>query len=152
MNKLFICASVAGLAAGVAFWLHKKGKSYSIMTGTVDEKAEAEAEAKSEPHEDNFSQNTQNTQHTTNTQNANAMEEMYQAKSESAQTIFERHSEAASIMKDAYADIMEDFVEDFSGEADANPKDNKEVAVDGEFISVMNENDLISDELDDFLE
>lgn len=80
------------------------------------------------------------------------MEEMYQAKSESAQTIFERHSEAASIMKDAYADIMEDFVEDFSGEADANPKDNKEVAVDGEFISVMNENDLISDELDDFLE
>ena len=148
MNKLFICASVAGLAAGVAFWLHKKGKSYSIMTGTVDEKAEA----KSEPHEDNFSQNTQNTQHTTNTQNANAMEEMYQAKSESAQTIFERHSEAASIMKDAYADIMEDFVEDFSGEADANPKANKEVAVDGEFISVMNENDLISDELDDFLE
>ena len=63
-----------------------------------------------------------------------------------------RHQEAASIMKGAYGNIMEDFVEDFSSENDANAKDeNKEVIIDNESVSVMKEIDLISDELDDLL-
>lgn len=63
-----------------------------------------------------------------------------------------RHQEAASIMKGAYGNIMEDFVEDFSSENDANAKDeNKEVIIDNESVSVMKEIDSISDELDDLL-
>ena len=77
---------------------------------------------------------------------------MSQAKSESAQAVYERHSEASSIMKDAYSNIMEDFVEDFSGENDTNAEDeNKEVIIDSESVSVMKEIDSISDELDDLL-
>ena len=80
------------------------------------------------------------------------MEEMYQAKSESVQVVYERHSEASEIMKDAYRNIMEDFVEDFSGEKGANEKDEtKDVIIDGESVWVMKEIDLISDELDDLL-
>ncbi|MDY6232176.1 hypothetical protein [Peptostreptococcus porci] len=77
---------------------------------------------------------------------------MYQAKSESVQAVYERHSEAGSIMKDAYSNIMEDFVEDFSSENDANAKDeNKKVIIDNESVSVMKEIDSIPDELDDLL-
>ena len=77
---------------------------------------------------------------------------MYQTKSESVQAVYERHSEAGSIMKDAYSNIMEDFVEDFSSENDANAKDeNKEVIIDSESVSVMKEIGSISDELDDLL-
>ncbi len=47
---------------------------------------------------------------------------------------------------------MEDFVEDFSSENDANAKDeNKEVIIDSESVSVMKEIGSISDELDDLL-
>ena len=72
---------------------------------------------------------------------------------ENAQSnISERHQEAASIMKDAYGNIMEDFVEDFSDEKDTNAKDeNKEVIIDSESVSVMKEIDSTSDELDDLL-
>ena len=87
-----------------------------------------------------------------NNENSNVVEEMYQAKNESVQAVYERHSEAGSIMKDAYSNIMEDFVEDFSSENDTNAKDeNKEVIIDNESVSVMKENDSISDELDDLL-
>lgn len=77
---------------------------------------------------------------------------MYQAKSESVQAVYERHSEAGSIMKDAYSNIMEAFVEDFSVENDTNAKDeNKEIIIDNESVSVMKDIDSISDELDDLL-
>lgn len=77
---------------------------------------------------------------------------MYQAKNESAQTVYERHTEASSIMKDAYNNIMEDFVEDFSDKSNTNSKEkNKEIVIDSESGSVMKEIDSISDELDDLL-
>ena len=45
--------------------------------------------------------------------------------------VYERYSEAGSIMKGAYSNIMENFVEDFLSENDANAKDeNKEVIID----------------------
>lgn len=136
MKKLFIYASVVGLAAGVVYWLCKKGKSNTATSQTVDKKV-------------NFETNTQDEE---NSQNTSVVEEMYQAKSESAQAVCERHSEASSIMKDAYSNIMEDFVEDFSGESDTNTKDeNKEVVIDSESVSVMKEINSISDELDDLL-
>lgn len=136
MKKLFIYASVVGLAAGVVYWLCKKGKSNTATSQTVDKKV-------------NFETNTQDEE---NSQNTSVVEEMYQAKSESAQAVYERHFEASSIMKDAYSNIMEDFVEDFSGESDMNTKDeNKEVVIDSESVSVMKEINSISDELDDLL-
>lgn len=136
MKKLFIYASVVGLAAGVVYWLCKKGKSNTATSQTVDKKV-------------NFETNTQDEE---NSQNTGVVEEMYQAKSESAQAVYERHSEASSIMKDAYSNIMEDFVEDFLGESDTNTKDeNKEVVIDSESVSVMKEINSISDELDDLL-
>lgn len=136
MKKLFIYASVIGLAAGVFYWLCKKGKTNIATSQTVDKKGDFET----------------NTQKEEKSQNSNVVEEMYQSKSESVQAVYERHSEAVSIMKDAYSNIMEDFVEDFSGENDANAKDeNKEVIIDSESVSVMKEIDSISDELDDLL-
>lgn len=56
-------------------------------------------------------------------QRSNVVEDMYQAKDESVQAIYERHSEASEIMKDAYRNIMEDFVKDFSDEKIVNEKD-----------------------------
>lgn len=136
MKKWFIYASVVGLAAGVVYWLCKNSKTNTATSQTVDKKADFET----------------NTQEEEKSQNSNVVEEMYQTKSESVQAVYERHSEAGSIMKDAYSNIMEDFVEDFSSENDANAKDeNKEVIIDNESVSVMKEIDSISDELDDLL-
>lgn len=136
MKKLFIYASVVGLAAGVVYWLCKKGKSNTVTSKTVDKKVDFEPITQ----EEEISENT------------NVVEEMYQAKSENTQAVYERHSEAGFIMKDAYSNIMEDFVEDFSDEKDSNAKDeNKEVIIDNESVSVMKEIDSISDELDDLL-
>lgn len=136
MKKLFIYVSVVGLAVGVIYWLCKKEKSNTITSKTIDKKIDFELD----PQEEEISQNT------------SVVEEMYQAKSESAQAVYERHSEAGSIMKVAYHNIMEDFVEDFSGEKNVNAKDeNKEVIIDGESVSLMKEMDSISNELDDLL-
>lgn len=136
MKKWFIYASVVGLAAGVVYWLYKNGKTNTATSRTVDKKADFET----------------NTQEEEKSQNSNVVEEMYQAKNESVQAVYERHSEAGYIMKDAYSNIMEDFVEDFSSENDTNAKgENKEVIIDNESVSVMKEIDSISDELDDLL-
>ena len=136
MKKWFIYASVVGLTAGVVYWLCKNSKTNTATSQTVDKKADFET----------------NTQEEEKSQNSNVVEEMYQTKSESVQAVYERHSEAGSIMKDAYSNIMEDFVEDFSSENDTNAKDeNKKVIIDNESVSVMKEIDSISDELDDLL-
>lgn len=135
MKKLFIYASVAGLAAGVIYWLCKKEKSNNTASKPVDKKEDIEHKPQAEVI----------------SQKSNDVEEMYQVKSESAQAVYERHSEAGEIMKDAYSNIMEDFVEDFSGEKDANKKEKKDDIIDGESVLVMKEIDLISDELDDLL-
>ena len=136
MKKMFIFASVVGLVAGVVYWLCKKDKTDTATSQTADKKVDFKT----------------NIQEGEKSQNSNVVEEMYQAKSESVQAVYERHSEAGSIMKDAYSNIMEDFVEDFSGENDTNAKDeNKSVIIDSESVSVMQEIDSISDELDDLL-
>lgn len=136
MKKWFIYASAIGLAAGVVYWLCKKVKSDTATSQTVDKKVDFKT----------------NSQEEENSQNTNVEEEMYQAKSESAQVVYKRHTEAGSIMKDAYSNIMEDFVENYSDENDTNANDeNKEVVIDSESVSVMKDIDSISDELDDLL-
>lgn len=140
MKKMFIYATVMGVVAGVGYCLCKKEKSNAVRskvvgsnTETVDKTADTEICSQ---EEDVF-------QHT------NVEEEMYQAKSESAQTIYERHLEANSLMKEVYSNIMEDVVEDFSGEKDEN--ENKEVIINSDSVAVMKEIDAISDELDELL-
>lgn len=56
-----------------------------------------------------------------------------------------RHQEAASIMKDAYGNIMEDFVEDFS-ENENSP------IIDAEDVITNKEIEKVSNDLDDLLE
>ncbi len=58
--------------------------------------------------------------------------------------ISERHKEAGAIMKEAYDNIMEDFVEDFSC-------DDVEFVMDEEDIKINLEIDKASDDLDDLL-
>lgn len=128
MKKQFIYALIVGLASGIVYWLCKKGKTNSASFQGGDKKVDFET----------------NTQEEEKTQNSNVVDEMYQAKSESVQTVYERHSEAGFIMRDAYSNIMEDFVEELSDE-------NKEDIMNSESVSVMDEIDSISDELDDLL-
>ena len=129
MKKLFICASVMGLAAGVVYWLLKKEKPTTAAPETAEE-----TKAVSLPC----------TQEEENCQSPCVEEEIEQAKVEAAQAVYERHAEANTIMKDAYSNIMEDFVKDFSDK-------KEEVVVDSESVSVMKDLDSISDELDNLL-
>jgi len=136
MKKLFIYVSMVGLAAGVVYWLSKKEKFNNTVSKSIDNKVDSEPRHQEEEI----------------SQNSNVVEKLYQTKSESVQTIYERHSEAGEIMKDAYRNIMEDFVEDFSGEKVVNENNEiKENVIDSDSVSVTKEINLISDELDDLL-
>lgn len=136
MKKMFIYASVIGLTAGVIYLLYKQEKSNNTVSKPADKKEVSETIHQ----EDDVSQNSK------------TVDEIYQTKSESAQTVYERHSEAGGIMKDAYRNIMEDFVEDFSTEKAVNKEnETKEAVIDSASVSVMKEIDSISDALDDLL-
>lgn len=132
MKKIFIYASVVGLAAGVIYLLCKKEKSGENETGETVNKVDVEPKYKMQDIP----------------QSEEVEEEMFHAKSESVQAVHERHSEAVEIMKDAYQNVMEDFVENFS---DEEVTSEKKVVIDGESVSVINELDAILDELDDLL-
>ena len=136
MKKLFIYVSVVGLVAGVIYWVCKKEKSNNTVSKSEDNEVDFEIKPK---EKDIY-------------EKSNVVKEMYKAKRESVQAVYERHLEAGEIMKDAYHNIMEDFVEDFSGEKVVNEKDKtKEGVINNESASVMKELDVISDELDDLL-
>ena len=132
MKKLLIYASAIGLCAGVVYWLCKKEKTKNTASKAVDNKEDLETKIQEEgiPQE------------------SNVVEAMYQAKDETAHTVCERHAEAAEILKDAYRNIMDDFVEDFSV---VENEETKAVHSDDKTVSIMNELDSISDELDNLL-
>ena len=65
-------------------------------------------------------------------------------KNKTQANISERHQAATSIMREAYENIMEDFVEDFSD--NGNPQ-----IIDEEDIEMIRAIDKISDDLDDLL-
>ena len=135
MKKMFI-ALVIGLASGIIYWLRKKEQYVNNASEIVDEKVDFESESRQKNHP----------------QNLNTVEELSQDKNEITQDIYERHEEAREIMRNAYSDIMEKFVDDASGEKDVDEKDkNKENMIDHESVLVMKEIDLISDELDELL-
>ena len=137
MKKLLICVSVIGVVAGVAYWVY--------MTEKANKKA-ATAPATNTMNFDPMPQESKETQET------DVPDKMNQAKNECVQDVYERHSAAAEMMKDAYSNIMEDFVEGYSVEGTEGIKknDNKTI-IDSEDVSVIKELDSISDELDDLL-
>ncbi len=65
-------------------------------------------------------------------------------KEDAQANISERHQEAVSIMRDAYGNIMEDFVEDFSEVVNI-------LVIDEEDVTTNKEIDKASDDLDDLL-
>lgn len=132
MKKLLICASAIGLSAAVVYWLYKKEQTKNTAPKAVDNKADLEPKIQEEDIP----------------QDPNIVEAMHQAKGEAARTICERHAEAAEILKDAYRNIMDDFVEDFSV---VENEETKAVHSDDKTVSIMNELDSISDELDNLL-
>ena len=134
MKKILICAAGIGLAAGLIYWLYTKDKSHKVTTKTSNNMMG-----------ENFSEKEE-----TSSNSKDVVEEMYQAKNSSVQAVYERHSEAGKIMKDAYSNIMEDFVQDFSDEDTVKDKNNNTV-IDSESVSVIKKLDSISDELDDLL-
>lgn len=136
MKKMFIYASVVGLTAGVIYLLYKQEK----FNNTVSKPADKKEVSGTIHQEEEVSQKSK------------TVDEIYQTKNKNAQTIYERHSEAGEIMKDAYRNIMEDFVEDFPSEKVVNKEnETKEAVIDSAYVSVMKEIDSISDELDDLL-
>ena len=134
MKKLFIYVPIIGLVTGVVYWLCKKSKNNNILTKV----------------EDNEEKNEATCQEESVSQSLTAVDEMYQTKSESVQAVYERHSEAGTIMKDAYDIILEDFVEDFSDE-EVFKDEGEGVVIDSESVSVIEELDSISEELEDLL-
>lgn len=134
MKKLLIYASVVGVAAGIAYWVNKKEKVNKEVT-TSSERNTVEFCPKSQEGK--------------KPQEINVCDKINQAKSECAQDVYERHTVAGEITKDAYHNIMENFVEDYSAEDVEVPKEK--AIIDSEDVTVIQELDSISGELDDLL-
>lgn len=137
MNRILLYASVVGITIGASYWLYKKVKAdQEFVNPPVPKKMHITPIPKTEKNE----------------QKINVSAETDQTKSEYVQPIYERHSAAREVMKNAYQDIMEHFVEDFSIEENSDRKgENGKVIIDSEDISVMKKIDSISNELDDLL-
>lgn len=71
-------------------------------------------------------------------------EQLERDKANAQENISERHQKAGAIMKDAFGNIMEDFVHDFSDSEDV-------CVIDEEDVKTNNEIDKASDDLDDIL-
>lgn len=130
MKKFFLYASVIGVTIGIAYWIYKKSENNKEEKDLTDNIG---TDTEKKPEED--------------LQNSNIHEEIYKTKEERAQKIHERHFEAGEMMKDAYKNIMDDFVEDFSDERIKNVKE----VVDSESVTVEKDLDSISSEIDDLL-
>lgn len=81
----------------------------------------------------------------TTVEEQNTVQEMYVSKERSAQSVHERHTEAAGIMADALANIMKDV------EPVELDEDSIETVVDTKDVEIINELDSLSDELDELL-
>ena len=131
MKKIFIYTSTAALAVGIIYFLYEKLKDDTTAFKSMKKNCEYSLQ-----EEKAFS-------------NSSVVEDMYQSKSERAQAVFERHTVAGEIMKDAYSNIMEDFVDDFSKINITNgKKETGNFDIDNGNDSVMKEFDSISNEID----
>lgn len=131
MKKMLIYASLIGIAGGAVYLLCKKEKS---------DKGVSKSDANKMALDSNI-----NTTEEEPSSETNVVEEMYQAKCERAQSVHERHSEAAEIMSDAFKNIFSEI------EPIVPEEKTENIVIDNESAAVMKELDSISDELDDLL-
>ncbi|SDX59133.1 hypothetical protein SAMN04488579_10424 [Eubacterium barkeri] len=127
MKKQLVCAVVAGVAVGTIYLLCKSKKEKNISLKSMEEVIESELEIKEDP----------------SAEKQDAIQEMYVAKENSAQSVGERHTVAAGIMADAFSNIMREiepveFDEKF-----------EDTVVDTKDIDTINKLDLLSNELDE---
>lgn len=127
MKKLLICVAVAGVAVGAIYLLRKNKKDEKRYSRLVDEKFDSKSITKEERP----------------TEKQDAVQEMYVAKEKSAQSVGERHTEAAGVMADAFANIMRDID---PVEFDEKSEDT---VVDTKDVETINKLDSLSRELDE---
>lgn len=129
MKKLLVCAAVAGVTVGFYYLLCKIKKEENISSKPVEKKTDSEPKIKDK----------------TTVEEQNTVQEMYVAKGKSAQSVRKRHTEAAGIMADAFANIMKDV------ESVELVEESVEAVVDTKDVEIINELDSLSDELDELL-
>jgi len=133
---IFFGAVVAGIVGAIAINLIEKQIEKSMKSDNVDAQIKKGNEILSLQHQ----------------VQAVGGKNLEHKKTTVAHDIHDRHMAAANVMKDAYGNIMENFVDDFSGEKIVNEKDGtKGIIIDSESVSVMKKIDSDSDELDDLL-
>ena len=129
MKKLSIYASVVGLAVGTIYLLCKKKKSHVMALKPMDNKNDFEQENHSEEPVREF----------------DGIGKMYQAKSESAKAIHDRHTETSEIMTDAFKNIFSEI------EPVVLDDETGDTVIDTESVEIIKESDSLSDELDELL-
>lgn len=129
MKKIFICTAIVGLTVGIICLLCKTKKANNVTSNSMKEKSDDESETKSETPVDK----------------QNVVNELNETKDRSAQTVYERHSEAAEIMTDAFNNILKE-VEPVELE-----DETVEPIIDTQDVEVIKELDSLSDELDELL-
>lgn len=129
MKKIFICTAIAGLTVGIICLLYKTKKANNVTSNPMKEKSDDESETKSETPVDK----------------QDVVNELNETKDRSAQTVYERHSEAAEIMTDAFNNILKE-VEPVELE-----DETVEPIIDTQDVEVIKELDSLSDELDELL-
>lgn len=129
MKKFFICTAIVGLTIGIICLLCKTKKANSVTSNSMKEKSDDEPENKSETPVDEH----------------DVVNELNETKDRNVQTVYERHSEAAEIMTDAFNNILKE-VEPVELE-----NETVEPIVDAQDVEVIKELDSLSDELDELL-
>lgn len=129
MKKLLACVAVVGVAVGVIHLLCKTRKKENISSKSMEGKFISKTVNKDE----------------TSTEEQDTVQDMYATKGKSAQSVHERHTEAAGIMSSAFTNIMKDI------EPVGLDKESVEAVVDTKDVEIINELDSLSDELDELL-
>lgn len=129
MKKIFICTAIAGLTVGIICLLRKIKKANNAISNPMKEKSDDESETKRETPVDE----------------QEVVNELNETKDRSAQTVYERHSEAAEIMTDAFNNILKEVEPVKLEDVTVEP------IIDTQDVEVIKELDSLSDELDELL-
>lgn len=129
MRKNFICTVITGLTIGSIYLLCKTIKANNVTSTPMKEKSDDEPENKSDTPVDE----------------QDVVNELNETKNRSAQTVYERHSEAAEIMTNAFNNILKEVEPVELEDETVGP------IVDIQDVDVNKKLDSLSDELDELL-
>lgn len=125
MKKLLVCATVAGLAVGVYCLLCRTKKGENVPSKWMERKSDFQTETKEDTQD--------------------VVKEMHDAKENSAQAVYERHTEAAGIMADAFTNIMKEVEPIKLDEKSVEP------VIDTKDVEIIQDLNSLSDDLDELL-